>query len=295
MSDFIKRNSFLLYNLIVAIFFGAALIWLTIVSPYLAEPAETAAQALQEMQTMTVGLSTQTAIAQPGLPSLLYATLITLAFAGGCGGVLCNLRGIFKYYRDEGRLRNRFLVPFIVRPWMGMLVGLFTFFVLSFFGSALTMDSATLSWTRLSGRIPYIGLAMIAGFGSQEFMERLKEVAKTIFSEGEAVSYPVQIDEIYRWKAGTPDIPSGTEPLTTVEGDELILLYGELDVTSVFNWRVFEPGELPCKPIGDAVAVKLSGDSEIKRWQAAVRTIMTICLERNITDWQSARAGDWCK
>jgi len=295
MSYFIKRNWFLLYNLIIAILFGVALIWLTVVAPYQPEPTVASTSETQTRQMVEVGLDTQPTAAQPGLPVLLFATLSTLAFAGGCGGVLCNLRGIFRAYRDEGYLKKRFLVPFIVRPWMGMLVGLFTFFVLSFFGSALTMDSAKLSWTSLSGRIPYIGLAMIAGFGSHEFMDRLKEVAKTVFSEAEPVSYPVQIDEIYRWKSGTPDAPSGTEPPTVVEENELILLHGQLDDAATFKWRVFEPGEVLCTPIGDAVAMKFSGDSDIKRWQAAVRTIMTLCLERNITDWQSARAGDWCK
>jgi hypothetical protein len=76
----------------------------------------------------------------------------------------------------------KFAVPFVIRPFMGATMGLFVFFLGSFINSALS-DVSTQSWATLPGRLSYIGLALLAGFGSQEFMERLKEVAKTTFSE----------------------------------------------------------------------------------------------------------------
>jgi hypothetical protein len=42
-------------------------------------------------------------------------------------------------------------------------------------------EPSSFAWRYLDGRIPYIGLALLSGFAAQEFMERLKEVAKTLF------------------------------------------------------------------------------------------------------------------
>ena len=111
----------------------------------------------------------------------LKDVMFTLFLAGALGGTLCNLRAIFKYYVKEGTLPRNFYVPFSVRPWMGGCAGLVTFFVLSFLNTALGGTEEPLG--TFEGRVPYFGLALLAGFGSQEFLERLKEVAKTTFSE----------------------------------------------------------------------------------------------------------------
>ena len=34
----------------------------------------------------------------------------------------------------------------------------------------------------MTGRLPYIAVAILAGYASPEFMYRLKEIAKTVFS-----------------------------------------------------------------------------------------------------------------
>ena len=114
----------------------------------------------------------------------LISTLLTMAMAGAAGGTLCNLRGLFKYISMQGDFPSRFEAPFYVRPFTGAMTGLFVFFVSHLLVTSLSQQP-TVHWRYLEGRLPYVGLAIIAGFAAQEFMQRLKEVAKTLFSESQ--------------------------------------------------------------------------------------------------------------
>lgn len=118
--------------------------------------------------------------AQP-LSSALVATLITMVIAGGAGGTLCNLRGLFRWMSETGSFPARFATPFYVRPFTGAMTGLFAFFVGHLLVTSFSGGPAN-SWRYLEGRLPYVGLAIVAGFAAQEFMERLKEVARTLFN-----------------------------------------------------------------------------------------------------------------
>jgi hypothetical protein len=115
---------------------------------------------------------------------IIYIMLLT----GALGGVLCNLRGIFARFRDEnGTIGIELEVPFYIRPFSGALCGMMFFFVSSFFASSLTSSGTdALSWKTFEGIFPYAGIAFLAGFASQEFMERLKEIAKAIFGRQQA-------------------------------------------------------------------------------------------------------------
>lgn len=132
---------------------------------------------------MTTTVST--AVPQPQTPPppdprMISYVLWAISLAGGLGGVLSNLRGVFGFTRDQSYFPAYLELPFYLRPVSGVLCGLFTFFVSSFFsGSPSPGDSA--GWQTLQGMFPYIGIAFIAGFASQEFMERLKETAQTLF------------------------------------------------------------------------------------------------------------------
>ncbi len=102
--------------------------------------------------------------------------------AGDCGATLCNLRGIFNHLDlNNGRFPRKFKVPFYIRPVIGALTGVVTFFVGHLMVSSLANTESS-GWETLEGRLPYIGIALLAGFAAQEFMQRLKEVAKTVFA-----------------------------------------------------------------------------------------------------------------
>lgn len=116
----------------------------------------------------------------PSDPRMIAYVLWAISLAGGLGGVLSNLRGVFEFERDQSYFPAYLELPFYLRPVSGVLCGLFSFFVSSFFAGALTEGDSE-GWKTLAGMFPYIGIAFIAGYASQEFMERLKETAKTLF------------------------------------------------------------------------------------------------------------------
>lgn len=118
------------------------------------------------------------------LPPLILFTLLTMVVAGATGGTLCNLRGLFIRIgnKQEPGFPERLEAPFYIRPFTGALTGLVSFIVAGFFAASLTLEAPSLSWVTLPGRLPFVAIAILAGFAAQEFMQKLKEVAKDIFS-----------------------------------------------------------------------------------------------------------------
>jgi hypothetical protein len=104
--------------------------------------------------------------------------------AGVAGATLCNFRGFFAHLNEKGgRFPARLKLPYVIRPITGALTGLLTFFVGNLLVSTLSVDATTRSWVTPEGRLPYIAIAILAGFAAHEFMERLKATAITLFSE----------------------------------------------------------------------------------------------------------------
>lgn len=172
-SDLKSWRTFLLvlYNLILAV----VLCWQLVSA--LAKAPEAPPDSVNATGTTPVSASTEA----PPIGQALVATLITMTLAGGAGGTLCNLRGMFRWISEKGGFPARYETPFYVRPFTGAMTGLFVFFVGHLFVNALSAPSV--HWRYLEGRLPYVGMAIVAGFAAQEFMQRLKAVAQTLFSE----------------------------------------------------------------------------------------------------------------
>jgi hypothetical protein len=52
-------------------------------------------------------------------------------------------------------------------------------------GGALTLNAGAhtdASWQTQVGRMPYVALSLLAGYGAQEFMMKLKDLADTLFA-----------------------------------------------------------------------------------------------------------------
>jgi len=130
-------------------------------------------------RTVITPLPTELQAGKKGLVDF-FDILILMLIAGALGGVLSNLRGIFVYYRDEGGLPDDYTVPYLVRPFTAGVCGLFIYFVLSMIITSITLVPVV-EGIGFQGTVSYIALAIVAGFGAQEFMERLKEVAITLF------------------------------------------------------------------------------------------------------------------
>ena len=123
--------------------------------------------------------------AVPSFPigRLLAMTTVTMLLAGVIGGCLSNLRGITKH-SAVGDFEPKYNLTYYLRPVSGGLSGIIVFFLL--IGGAMTLGAgasqARLAWSSLIGRLPYIAFALLAGYGSNEFMAKLKDLAGSLFA-----------------------------------------------------------------------------------------------------------------
>jgi hypothetical protein len=129
--------------------------------------------------------SSGTARSDAEVTRLFVRTLATMLAAGWLGGTLYNMRGLIKHASDKDFEREHVL-SYYLRPFAGSISGLIVFFLL--LGGALTLNireersSDLPSWSTFVGRMPYIALAFLAGYGSHEFMLKLKDLASSLLS-----------------------------------------------------------------------------------------------------------------
>ena len=114
---------------------------------------------------------------------LLALTTGTMLLSGVVGACLANLRGIMKHSAD-GDYKTEYNLTYYLRPLSGGLSGVIVFFLL--LGGAITLNvgnpEARMAWSSLLGRMPYIAFALLAGYGSTEFMAKLKDLAQSLFA-----------------------------------------------------------------------------------------------------------------
>jgi len=113
---------------------------------------------------------------------IFIMTVSVMVVAGVIGGCLYNYRGIIKH-TSENDYDENFTITYFLRPISGGISGLTVFFIL--LGGALALNVGTNTdpegWITFSGRMPYIAFAILAGYASQEFMLKLKDIAGTLF------------------------------------------------------------------------------------------------------------------
>lgn len=119
-----------------------------------------------------------------GMGVILPLTSVAMCLAGIVGGALSNLRGLIKHSseRDFGEHWN---LSYYLRPPAGGLCGLVVFFLLLGGAMILTIGTTatTSAWSTQVGRMPYIAMALLAGYASTEFMAKLKELAQSLFAQ----------------------------------------------------------------------------------------------------------------
>jgi hypothetical protein len=151
------------YSLVTVVIGVGALIWLISTLPFSAD------------QIPGGGTNTRTFI----------LTLVTMLASGWLGGTLYNLRGLIKHTSDHDFLASHSL-SYYLRPFAGAVSGLIVFFLLLGGVMMLTIrangTSSLPEWYTFVGRMPYIALALLSGYGSHEFMLKLKDLANTLFA-----------------------------------------------------------------------------------------------------------------
>lgn len=106
--------------------------------------------------------------------------LLAMCVAGLLGGVLANLRGFFEFIREYSEFPGYLHIPYMLRPITGMLCGMLVFFLTSVIVTSSTV-SVENDIVPFKAMITFMGLAIIAGFASQEFTEKLKAAASVLF------------------------------------------------------------------------------------------------------------------
>ncbi len=107
-----------------------------------------------------------------------------IIFFGSLGGCLYNFRGLIKHTKAN-TFDSAYEYSYRWRPLAGAICGLISFFLL--IGGVFTFTGATSSTPSIEslgtvmGRMPYVAVAILAGYSSDEFMAKLKDVASVLF------------------------------------------------------------------------------------------------------------------
>jgi len=114
--------------------------------------------------------------------TLVFTSVLMLA-AGTLGGCLYNFRGLVKH-SQECDFDPNYNLSYVLRPIQGALSGLMVFFLL--LGGALTLNiggaAQGTAWATLPGVLPYVAFGVMAGYASHEFMQKLKDLAESLFA-----------------------------------------------------------------------------------------------------------------
>jgi len=106
---------------------------------------------------------------------------------GTIGGSLYDIRGLIKHSMHAD-FEPLFTLSYLLRPIAGGLSSLVAFFLLlvGALGFSYSHDPVVgAGWTTFDGRLPFLAVGFLAGYSSQVFMLKLKEIADAAFSSHE--------------------------------------------------------------------------------------------------------------
>ena len=108
--------------------------------------------------------------------------VILVLMAGAVGGCLFNMHSLIKHI-DRGDFRKNHTIGYYLHPISGAVCGLIV--VILLLGGVLTLGLGELAKQVVlqhPGKLmPFIAVAIIAGYGSRQFKKKLDELADTFF------------------------------------------------------------------------------------------------------------------
>ena len=104
--------------------------------------------------------------------------------SGAIGGCLYNFRGIKKHLEKEN-FKSKYLLSYLLRPLSAALSGLFIFALALSGVFVLTVGEANLHAHEVSSIMIFVSLSLLAGYGSHEFLKKVKDIMKTLFALSE--------------------------------------------------------------------------------------------------------------
>ena len=111
------------------------------------------------------------------IPSERIKYMLFLGASGGIGGTLYAIRALYTHVGNRDYVNN-YDWWYILRPVISILIGVFTYFMLA---GGLIAVSQNPDFGK--GIIFYCGLSFLAGYSLNQFLEKLKDLSKTIFSK----------------------------------------------------------------------------------------------------------------
>lgn len=121
------------------------------------------------------------------IPSLdpLFKELIFIGCAGGLGGLAYNMYVYTDHIGREEDFRVEFASSYYLRPFIGILYGVFVFFLVA--GGLMTLSSGGSATTNglytQQSVMFYVALSFLAGYGEEPVSINLKALAEAMFKE----------------------------------------------------------------------------------------------------------------
>ena len=101
----------------------------------------------------------------------LIRSFIYLASSGGLGAIVYCIRSFYTHVVEQDFSKN-WIWWYIFRPFLGCIVGIFTYFVL---GGLMSLNSSELNFN-FGGLMAYCAMSFLAGFCFTEFMNKLEKI-----------------------------------------------------------------------------------------------------------------------
>lgn len=127
---------------------------------------------------------------QPPLPKSFHngfhrlGIFLLVLSSGSIGGCLYNFRGIKKHLEKEN-FENKYLLSYLLRPLSAALSGLFIFALVNSGVFVLTLGKADIHTHDAPSIMLFVSVSLLAGYGSHEFLKKVKDIMKTVFALSE--------------------------------------------------------------------------------------------------------------
>jgi hypothetical protein len=109
---------------------------------------------------------------------------LLVIFSGAFGGCLYNFRGIKKHLEEEN-FESKFAISYYLRPLSAGMCGVFVF-VLVLSGVLILSPGNTDIHSKDAQTIMlFVAISMLAGYGSHEFLKKVKDIMNTVFTLSE--------------------------------------------------------------------------------------------------------------
>ncbi len=127
-----------------------------------------------------VFIGIETYLSQP--ENRLIFSLIIIACSGGIGGTIYSIRGFYQNLGDGIFDFNKWIWWYIFRPVMSAIIGVFVYFLIV--GGLLSIGNVSeINYSK--GLMFYSAVSFLAGFSFTQFVNKLEDIASTLFAKKE--------------------------------------------------------------------------------------------------------------